>query len=137
MQIQWSDRFTTGNSLVDHQHQALFEAVNAFDEAQEAHMTPARIDGMLAFLARYVAEHFATEEFLMVRCGFPGLPEHRAQHENLTSRVRYIRDLRAQDPALVPADGLSKFLGDWLMNHILHWDAQVFDYLREHPVEPD
>jgi len=135
MRIQWGDPFITGHSLVDHQHQALFEAINQFDEALASSAAPGKVDEMLAFLDRYVREHFATEEFLMVRAGFPPLDLHRAEHDRLLLRVKFIRDLREQDPSLVPPEGLSKFLGDWLQNHILIWDMALFTFLRNHPVE--
>jgi len=45
------------------------------------------------------------------------------------------RNLRAQDPALVPPQGLAAFLGDWLHNHILIWDMDLFNHVRDHPVE--
>ena len=135
MRIQWGDPFVTGNGLVDHQHLALFEAINGFDEALEAGVAPQRIDEMLAFLERYTIEHFATETFLMVRADFPALVPHQAEHERLLARVKFIRDLRRQDPALVPAEGLGKFLGEWLQNRILVWDLALFRYLKHHPVE--
>ncbi len=133
MLIQWSPKFATGNALVDRQHQALFEAVNAFDENLEAGMSRERLDETLDFLARYVQEHFSTEEFLMLGAGFPGLARHKHEHDRLIARVKFIRDLRDQDPALVPAEGLARFLGDWLQSHILGWDLALFDHLRTHP----
>lgn len=135
MRIQWSETFATGNNLVDHQHKALFEAINAFDAALEAGLAPQRMDEMLAFLERYAREHFITEEFLMVRSEFPDRPDHKTEHERLLLRVKFIRELRDQDPSLVPPEGLGTFLGDWLQNHILTWDLALFRHIREHPVE--
>jgi len=135
MRIQWGEQFATGHSLVDHQHEALFDAINAFDEALVEGLAPQRMDEMLAFLERYAREHFVTEEFLMVRSEFPGRPLHRTEHERLLLRVKFIRELRDQDPSLVPPEGLGKFLGDWLTNHILTWDLALFKYLKEHPVD--
>jgi len=135
MRIQWCDLFVTGNPLVDHQHQALFEAINGFDDALASGAGPQRIDELLTFLEGYTKEHFATEEFLMIRAGFPNLDTHKGEHERLLTRVKFIVDLRNQDPALVPPEGLSKFLGDWLQNHILLWDLTFFNFLRHHPLE--
>ena len=135
MRIQWSPRFATGNELVDHQHQELFGAINTFDEAVEAGAAPQRVDDLLAFLDRYTQEHFTTEEFLMVRTDFPNQDLHKTEHDRLLQRVTFIRNLRAQDPALVPPQGLAAFLGDWLQNHILIWDMDLFNHVREHPVE--
>jgi len=135
MQIQWNEKFATGNRLVDRQHQSLFEAVNAFDRALEDGMSPERMDETLDFLTRYVREHFSTEEFLMLSSSFPNLALHKGEHDRLLTRVKFIRDLRDQDPGLVPPEGLARFLGDWLQGHILGWDLAFFDYLREHPLE--
>lgn len=134
MQIQWTQKFATGNRLVDHQHQALFDAVNAFDRCLEEGMTPERMDETLAFLTRYAREHFSTEEFLMLRSGFPGLDLHKGEHDRLLTRVKFIHDLRSQDPGLVPPEGLARFLGDWLQGHILGWDLSFFDWLKDNPV---
>lgn len=135
MRIEWNDRLATGNTLVDHQHQALFDAINSFDEAIEAGAAPEKVDELLAFLDRYTREHFTTEEYLMVRADFPAQAAHKAEHERLLHRVKFIRDLRGQDPSLVPVTGLAAFLGDWLQNHILVWDMALFDHLRDNPVE--
>lgn len=135
LRIQWSAQFATGNGLVDHQHQSLFDAIGEFDEALEAGIAPSRVDDTLAFLERYAREHFATEEFLMARANFPALAPHKAEHDRLLTRVKFILDLRAQDPSLVPPEGLARFLGDWLKNHILVWDLALFEHLRTFPVE--
>ena len=135
LRIQWSDQFATGYHLVDHQHQGLFKAINEFADAVEAGAGPVQVDEMLEFLGRYVQEHFATEEFLMTRVEYPGLEVHKGEHERLLQRVTYIKELRAQDPGLVPPEGMNKFLGAWLQNHILMSDMELFTYMREHPVQ--
>jgi hemerythrin len=135
MRIQWCEKFATGNNLVDHQHKSLFEAIGEFDLALEAGLAPQRMDEMLAFLERYAREHFVTEEFLMVRAEFPDRAQHKAEHERLLLRVKFIRELRDQDPSLVPPEGLGKFLGEWLQDHILTWDLALFNYMKTHPVE--
>jgi hemerythrin len=134
MRIEWSDALATGNSLVDHQHQGLISAINGFDEAVEAGSASARVGEMLTFLDRYVREHFTTEEFLMVRAEFPGLELHKTEHERLLLRVKFILELRAQDPSLVPVEGLATFLGNWLLDHIMVWDQALFTHLRAHPL---
>jgi hemerythrin len=134
MQIEWSDALATGNSLVDHQHQGLISAINAFDEAMASGSGGERVDEMLAFLDRYVREHFSTEEFLMLRANFPELELHKAEHERLLLRVKFILELRTQDPSLVPVEGLAKFLGNWLQDHILVWDQALFTHIHAHPL---
>jgi len=128
--IQWTDKFATGNALVDQQHQALFTAINQFQDALDAGAGATQVDSILEFLDRYVSEHFTTEEFLMLRSDFSAITLHKVEHERLMLRVTFIRDLRRQDPALAPAEGLARFLGDWLQNHILQWDMALFEHLR-------
>ena len=135
MLIQWTDKFATGNALVDQQHQALFAAINQFQDALDAGAGATQVDAILEFLDRYVGEHFTTEEFLMLRSDFPDITLHKVEHERLMLRVTFIRDLRRQDPALAPAEGLARFLGDWLQNHIMHWDMALFEHLRQHHLE--
>lgn len=130
MSSLWNDRFATGDSLVDHQHQALFDVMEAFAEAAASGAGAARIGETLAFLERYVREHFATEEFLMAQAGSPERAAHQLEHTRLLQKVRYIRDLHGQDPALVPAEGMAAFLSQWLQSHILDWDLRLFEHIR-------
>ena len=130
MLIQWSDRFVTGNAMVDQQHQALFAAINDFDDAVRAGAAP-EVSRALEFLSAYAQEHFASEESLMLKAGFPRLSLHVLEHSGLVQRVKFIQEIRATDPSQVPVEGVSRFMADWLVNHILGWDMELFEFLRQ------
>jgi hemerythrin-like metal-binding protein len=135
MLIEWSDRFETGNALVDQQHQTLFAAINEFDDAVRTGRAAELVDKEMNFLASYAQEHFATEERLMMKANFPRLSLHALEHAGLTHRVSFIIEMRKNDPTQVPVDGVARFLADWLVSHILGWDMELFEFLRSNPAE--
>jgi len=135
MLIRWEEKFATGNALVDAQHRTLFDAVNAFDTAVQSGVAASQISKLLQFLDEYSQEHFACEEFLMLRAEFPRLPLHQQEHASLVSRVKFLKELRETDSSMVPVHGVASFLANWLENHILRWDMEFFDYIRDYPID--
>ena len=61
---------------------------------------------------------------------FPGLPEHKKLHAGFIQRIiqfqeDYEKDITKTCKSLLP------FLDDWFDNHILKYDKQAVDYLKE------
>jgi hemerythrin len=131
--LRWEERYAIGHAGIDDEHRALFEAVFGLHEALHAE-PPARerIWTALEFLSTYTRTHFANEEALMARVGYPDLAEHRRQHEALVAQLADLyRQIAAYDPTdPVLRDSLEDFLeGDWLVRHVLDSDRQLADYL--------
>jgi hemerythrin len=36
---------------------------------------------------------------------------------------------------MVPVHGVASFLANWLENHILRWDMEFFDFIRDYPID--
>ena len=73
--------------------------------------------------------HFATEEMLMQSHGYPDYPTHKAEHEQLASKV-----VDFQNKFLSKEVGLTievmEFLKDWLSKHILASDKKYSPFLN-------
>jgi hemerythrin len=123
MNIEWKDSYRIGDEAIDRQHQELFELANAmFVAADQAALRLCTIK-----LFKHVREHFADEEALMKRVGFPGYQGHVESHNRILKNlgdVSHSIGKNAVDTALVTG-----FLTDWGLNHIPKDDAQVTAFI--------
>lgn len=120
----------TGNPVIDGEHRQLFDAVNRFLEACGTGKGRAGIEPTVKFLLDYVDKHFAHEEELQKKSGYPNLAAHRAFHE------RYRRDLRlivsgipAGGPGIADVGAVNRQIGV-LLAHIKTEDRRLGAYLK-------
>lgn len=131
----WSDAYLTGDATVDQQHRNLFQMVNDLHEAVVSGKGKDVLKPTLKRLATYTVEHFATEERLMQRAGYPGLPGHKAKHETLAGQAtKLIADYDTGKAVL--SITLSTFLADWLRHHINEEDKGMITWLRNQAAKP-
>lgn len=100
----------------DHDHQELFDLINALAAAVSGHTARQLIPETLARLVDYTTSHFAREEQVMREHGFPGYEEHRREHAALTAKVvQFQADVEAgKRDVTMP---VLHFLRDWLIEH--------------------
>ena len=125
----WSSRYETGIELVDTQHRTLFEAVNRLAASFGAGTTAGQVKVSLDFLASYTFEHFQTEERFMQEMAYPGLADHRAEHERLVEKVQVLQ-ARLDQGKPVTMD-VTIFLADWLKHHIHGADMAYVRFMQD------
>ena len=88
--IEWSPQWHVGVAQMDATHEEFVALINALDEAQGSTFV-----ALYARLLAHTREHFAHEEALMLKSGFPAIVEHTSEHrrvlgemERFGSRVR-------------------------------------------------
>lgn len=118
----WSDRYLTGESLVDTEHQELVRIINLVGalEARED-SDPAAVQSILEELVLYAVNHFSHEEGLMIDAGCDErhISMHQKIHREFASQVTAMRQVSmgAED-----TEFLLRFLSNWLAYHILGID---------------
>lgn len=124
--IEWTDDHKTGVPTVDSEHRRLFELANEFLAAAEAEAALPQLSAILGRLITTAAEHFAAEESLLDRNGYPDLARHRAEHERLMAQAR---TLHARTLAITDQDEVRRitheaadFFKRWLLDHISRED---------------
>lgn len=85
---------------------------------------------VLKRLAKYTVEHFATEEALMQRTNYPGYAAHKKQHDELTAKAVEIIQGYESGKITLPMT-LSRFLTDWLRDHIKKTDMEMIRYVKK------
>ena len=128
----WDDSLATGDSLVDEQHRELVDLFDRLAAVESASDSPEIVQDALERLADYVVSHFAAEEALMERVGYPPslVLAHVEEHRNLTARTRDLI-LRYRTGEVDSVLTISDFLKTWLRSHIEHVDRRLVEYARE------
>jgi hemerythrin len=133
--LPWRDEFTLGLAVVDAQHRELVDAMNRLTPLLHAG-DAGGVDGTLAFLDRYVRDHFGTEEALMARHAYPFTAEHLREHENFVAFLRRLAgQVAAGRPRLHLVFQVQVFLLDWFANHSTGTDRHLVRWLRAQGVE--
>jgi hemerythrin len=135
--LQWSEKFETGQSLIDAQHRMLVSYINRI-EALSGHANPDRQDmelflRFIEFLEGYILAHFQAEEDCMHRHRCPAHFENKRAH---TEFVDFFRQFKRQLVVEGCRPELVKELYDvcsvWIQGHILRVDMQIKPCL-DHP----
>ena len=123
MSLEWNESFRVGDPEIDRQHQYLFALANKFLLAQDklALMSCARD------LFQYTRDHFAYEEDLMLRAGFPSYEAHVKSHQLLISRLNVLSQQISDDK--LDRNEMEGFIQHWALFHIPKADAKLADYL--------
>ncbi len=124
-QYRWSDDFALGDASVDAQHRAFFEEAAALRAALASEEPK---DGIVAYCSAFIANlraHFADEERLMERIGFPALAIHRQEHERLLIRTgEMVAEIYAAD-CLIDCLLGTHALMEALVEHVVNQDMSI------------
>ena len=127
--FQWSEAMSVGVAVLDSDHRALIDLINALHDGLEFGDEPTELAVVFEQLVIYVDHHFAREEGVMDACGYPASAAHREEHRRLAQDMHYIRDryIKGGEPRI--GRELLDFLKDWLNHHILIQDMHYKTYL--------
>jgi hemerythrin len=126
----WDASYSVDISEIDRQHQKLFTLFNELYDAMQQGCGNEVIGNVLASVVDYTAYHFAHEEELFRRHGYPDETAHRAEHAKLTEQARTLEQRLLSGHREVTMVTL-KFLCDWLANHIMGADQKFAPFLIE------
>lgn len=126
--LSWNDQYLIGQATIDEEHKMLFRLINDF----HTHWTEQRdrkdIARVLSQLIHYGELHFQDEERIMAQEGYPELESHRLVHEKLIDEIFKLNEELADQSRLLERD-MTKFLKQWLVDHIVHNDYEFRNFL--------
>lgn len=117
--VQFGPQYHVGIAQVDQEHQQLFAIVGRIQAAleQDSDTAQAQARQAVAELLDYTRTHFASEEALMAAAGYPELATHQDLHQELLYQVSDM-EMRVEMGEPSASLDLSRFLANWLINHI-------------------
>jgi len=126
----WKEDYNTGVNFIDEQHRYFFNIISSLKSSIDNDVCGESGSKIFFSLVHY-AEHFLIqEEIYFMEANFPGLAEHKSLHAGFIRRIiqfqqDYEKDITRTCQSLLP------FLDDWFDNHILKYDKEAVDYLKE------
>ncbi|NLH15732.1 MAG: hemerythrin family protein [Phycisphaerae bacterium] len=119
--IEWTSNLSVGVDEMDQQHRKLVSLINQFHDALKVGHGDQIAAGILVQLVQYTQTHFAAEEHLMARFGYPELHNHKKLHAVLVEQVGRMAE-KIKSGKMVSPVSIATFLKDWLSQHILGTD---------------
>jgi hemerythrin-like metal-binding protein len=135
MLLMWTENLSVGVKRFDEDHKRLIRMINELhgalqDVDAQGKIAEDEIEIALHRLENYFTTHCLQEEARMAETGYPGLEEHRQEHQKFFARVAEMsqRFRGSRDPRY--ATELMQFMYDWLTDHIFVIDRQYTAHLN-------
>jgi hemerythrin len=129
-EIEWRKHYEIGLKEVDDQHKHLVEILNEMIRAKNEDRINEVLGKILKELVDYTNYHFSSEEKYMMKYGYPGTTEHKAQHKMLVKQlVKILEELKSGKMQV--GDKLFGILQHWLIRHVLDHDKKFGYFLEE------
>jgi hemerythrin len=125
-----------GIEEIDTQHQELLDRMDLLRDYMRRGQSRNAIRDTLKFLDAYVMEHFDTEVKYMQRYSYPGLLQHKAEHETFLKDLAAFKEkftslhTQGEITTFLSLD-IVRRLNDWFTNHIATVDGKMGAFLKE------
>lgn len=137
--LEWTEECAYGEPGLDADHRKLYDLYNEIRDslraAEEQTAPPADLRALCAGLVTFSRRHFAQEEALMARHGYPEFDLHRTLHRTFLQQIEdiqvFVRD--GDDPdAYLSRFLVLSFIGKWLKMHMRVVDRRFAEYMALH-----
>lgn len=126
--LQWDNTLSVEVNEVDDDHRKLVDLFNLLNHAVADGEAESYINAVLEELITCTVWHFRHEERLMLKYGYEGLAEHKAEHEQLVDTAKSLQKSLKDSGKPISGEAI-QFLEHWLTGHILGTDMDMGKYL--------
>ena len=131
MAYKWSDDLLTGNIQIDTEHKELIAAINDLLDACSKGKGRAELEKTVEFLSSYTKTHFAHEQVLQRKYGYPDYNNHIKYHKYFIDQVENIHKKLLTTGANVALVGeINSKVGNWIIKHIKTEDVKVAKHIK-------
>lgn len=128
--VPWLPAYEVKVAEIDYQHRELFRMFNELCDATWEGQGKDSIKEGIKFLARYVGDHFNTEERYMRQYKFSAYSAHKKIHDDFTADVTsFIEEYEDKEISSELVVSVVIKLGDWIRNHIREMDQELARFL--------
>ena len=128
--IEWDEKFSVKVKEIDDQHKGLFQIINDLNDAVSVGKAQDIIEATVHKMIEYSKVHFGTEEKYMTKYNYKGYQEHKVEHDEFSMKVLEMNS-RLKAEVYVMSSEITRFLKDWLTDHILVTDKKYGPYFNE------
>jgi hemerythrin len=124
MDLNWSEKYSVNNEIIDVQHRKLFSIVNELSKAITDGYAVDIIEDILEEMSTYAWMHFRTEEDLLFKADYDALVLHRELHHQFKKSIMKVTQQVITEKSMTQVIEVHRFLYKWLNDHILEEDVQ-------------
>ena len=125
---EWNPALNLDIDVIDNQHRRIVDYINLLDVAI-INKDRQKMGEVIMELMNYTITHFAFEESLMEKAGYPISEAHKLVHEAFTTHIKnYQKRFEAGEDV---SRQLMSELQIWLTNHIKRDDLDYTPYVRK------
>jgi hemerythrin len=125
--LQWKPQYSVHNAEIDKEHQQLFLIVNDLLSIDNPRQQLPQFKADVKSLFRYMQTHFAHEEDVMERIGYPHREAHAALHQEIVATMNALLKNCATLAEL--REKLRSFLVQWLRTHVIEEDGKLTEHI--------
>jgi hemerythrin len=119
--LNWKEKHLTSDEIIDAQHQELLDIANELQSALHQGRGSEILHGQLIHLIKLTQAHFAAEEREMCTNCYPGLPQHKGEHDRLIKQIMELQRKINEGQEVVSMDVIY-FIKHWIMHHLVTED---------------
>ena len=125
----------TGVRQIDMQHQELVSLINEMERAHAGGQSSMALDEILPSLTTYALFHFGDEELLLAQVaeGTAYAEHHLKEHRSFVDEIQRLIASRASQSDSDQVEVLTRYLADWLVQHISGTDRVLARLLLGKP----
>ncbi len=130
MRAEFDETLVIGNEMIDGQHKELIDKINKLLDSCEVGNDKLTAIKTLDYLADYTDFHFGEEEKLQESISYPGIEQHKKEHEKLRRVVEELHEMleEQEGPTEAFVAQVQENVINWLYNHIKGFDRSVAEY---------
>ena len=130
MRAEFDESLVTGNEMIDTQHKELIDKINKLLDSCETSKDKVVAVKTLDYLADYTEFHFGEEEKLQESINYPGIEQHKKEHDKLREVVKDLYNMVEEEegPSEAFVEQVNKNVIEWLYRHIKGFDRSVAEY---------
>lgn len=132
MSIEWRQSMCVGEPTVDADHKHLVDLINDFEVAISGKIDHRLVVRVLIGLVEYTGQHFAREEEIQMKIRYPFFESHRKQHRDVLKKLQHVLHEYSEAHGEIRDSmirELTKFLKEWLVDHIIESDLRMKPYV--------
>lgn len=125
--FEWDENLSVKISSIDDQHKKLVEMINVFYQNIKDNSGNDQISKLVRGMKDYTRQHFSTEENYMRKFNYPDYDGHKREHDMFVTKVSELEDKLNQGKMVLSFE-ITKFLKEWVKNHIQGTDKKYSDF---------
>jgi hemerythrin-like metal-binding protein len=127
--LEWNDQLALGHDEIDGQHRMLVDMINELHDQVQAGRQRQGLADTVQGLKAYAAYHFAEEERLMLRHGYPELETHRLAHLEFQEQGEAFGTAILLEKYQETALKVLAYLTGWYSRHVQRDDRAFVDFM--------